>query len=144
METEQPWLRVDINLAAKLPWGKSRPMPSPRSWTRWAHEVTERLEDIEPLLPDETSRLGPDGQLEIHGWQGMPEIDVECSPGGELRFGGMSLSAWQGVEVPRAWSDSERPRDPDPAEQLEALFARVRRALHIWMECAGVLLEDGQ
>ena len=37
--TDQPWLRVDIELRAGLEYGKAIPMPSAAKWTRWSREA---------------------------------------------------------------------------------------------------------
>lgn len=132
-ETEQPWLRVDVKLHATLPWGKALPMPSQSALAAWAHEVVGRLESTEPLLPDEAVEETDDGNLAILAWQGTPEVRATCTPGGVLMLDRVVLAAWQSINPPRIWDDPDR-EDDDPAEQLDALFARVRRALHVWME----------
>lgn len=78
------------------------------------------------------------------GWQGLPTVDVECGPDGELRFGGVKLAAFQMIELPRQWDDPEREPDEHPARQLRELLGRVRSALHAWMESLDVLRDTGE
>ena len=139
IETDRPAMRLDVVLAATLPYGKSRPLPSESTWKKWVMEVRERLESIEPILSPEMTREGAHGRLEVLGWQGLPTVDVECGPEGELCFGGVKLAAFQMIELPRQWDDRERESDEYPARQLRELLGRVRSALHAWMESLDLL-----
>lgn len=132
--TERPWLRVDTTLRASLLMGQPIPMPKAATWARWAREAVERLEQIERLVPDEAVREGHNGMPKILAWQGEPTVEATCGADGELRLAGITLSAWQSIELPRVWDDPERDPDDHPAEQLAAMFARVRAALHAWTE----------
>ena len=133
LKTEQPWLRVDVKLVATLPWGKPVPMPPQTVLKAWMHEVVGRLESTEPLLPDEVVEETEDGNLAILAWQGTPELRATCAPDGALKLERVELAAWQSINLPRIWDHPER-EDDGPDEQLDAFFARVRRALHVWME----------
>ncbi len=55
-----------------------------------------------------------------------PEVKASCNPHGELRLEASSVSAFQGVDLPRVWNDSDREPDDDPYDQLAAMFQRVR------------------
>ena len=140
VRTEPSPLRVDVSLRASLPYGKAIAMPTPMVWARWAREVHERLEHIEPLVPKKTTREARDGQLEILAWQTDPTAKVACEPGGELRLEAVEIAAGQLIELPRHWDDSERRADEHPAGQLHELFHRVRASLHAWMQAVDHLL----
>jgi hypothetical protein len=133
-ETERPWLRVDIKLRAGLEWGKGIPMPSPATWTKWSREALGRLEKIERLVSDEVVRETHDGFHSVLAWQGDPEVKATCNALGELRLEAISVSAFQGIDLPRKWSDSERESDEHPHAQLRAMFERLKAALHAWGE----------
>jgi hypothetical protein len=132
--TERPWLRVDIELRAGLEYGKAIPMPSALKWTRWSREAIGRLENVEPLVTGDVFREAPSGFHAILAWQGEPELKVICTPAGELRLADISIRAFQGIDLPRRWGDTEGPADDDPHEQLSAMFNRVRAALYAWGE----------
>jgi hypothetical protein len=134
VETERPWLRIDIKLRAGLEFGKSIPMPPPSTWAKWSREAIGRLENIERLVSEDVTRETPEGRHAILAWQGDPEIKVTCSPVGGLRLEAISLSAFQVIELPRQWDDPEREPDDDPREQLVAMFRRVKAALYAWGE----------
>jgi hypothetical protein len=134
VRTERPWLRVDARLRASLPYGKPIALPSVSVWAAWSHEVMTRLEHIEPLVPEETTRTGRGGRLEVLGWQGEPEAELSCGPGGELRVKSVEVSSWQTIELPRQWDNPDREPDPGPERQLHAMFGRVKAALHAWTE----------
>lgn len=134
--TEPLWLRVNVELAARLHHGTDRPLPAAAAWRRWSHEVHERLTRIEPLVPEDWTRDGPDG-LEILAWQSSPTVDVECTPDGELRFQGVGLEAFQILRLPRQLDGDDEDEWPGP--QLDDLLGRVRAALHAWMETLDAL-----
>jgi hypothetical protein len=133
-ETEKPWLRVDIALRAAAPYGNPLPMPAKATWVQWVREAIGRLERIEPVVPPDNTREGDDGRLEILAWRGEPVIKAICTVEGELKLESVQLSAWQAIELPRQWDNSERDLDEQPHQQLREMFARVRSALHAWME----------
>ena len=134
IETEQPWLRIDIKLRAGLEWGKGIPMPAQATWARWSREALGRLETTEPLVSDDVVREIPGGQHAVLAWQGDPEVKATCNAAGELRVEAISVSAFQGIDLPRKWSDDEREPDEPPHEQLRAMFERLKAALHAWGE----------
>jgi hypothetical protein len=143
IETERPWLRVDIKLRAGLEWGKGIPMPAPATWAKWSREALGRLETIEPLVSEDVLRETADGRHAILAWQGNPEVKATCNPLGELRLESITVSAFQGIDLPRNWDDSEREPDDDPYDQLKAMFERVRAALYAWGEVMDHLRPSG-
>lgn len=130
IDTEPSYLRIDVKLRAATEYGKPLPLPAPSSWARWHRETMGRLENVEPLVPDERTREGSGGRLEILAWQAGPEITVTCDPTGELRLAGVTASAFQLIEIPRRWDDPDRPTDAHPHAQLVALLRRLKAALH--------------
>lgn len=134
-ETEPPVLRIDIKLRASLMPGKEIPMPSASTWAKWSKEAITRLDRVEPLIPPEDPiEETVDGGFAILAWQGDPVIKATCDAAGILKLSSISVSAFQLVEVPRHWDDSEREDDPHPHAQLRALLARVKAALFAWGE----------
>lgn len=140
VRTQRPWLRVDVTLHASALWGKEIPMPGSNTWARWAREAIGRLESIEPIVPEQTTRQARSGRLEILAWQGEPEVQVLCGPKGELRLRSVKVSAWQAIGLARKWDDPSRKPDTGTGEQLFALFKRVRAALQAWVEVTDHLL----
>ncbi len=133
-DTEQPWLRVDLRLSAMLTMGTSLPMPPQAKWSTWVHELMHRLERLEPLVGPETVREDDDGGLAILAWQGGPEVLSICDPTGQVRLMGVTIDAWQSIQLPRNWDDPDREPDEPLAPQLDALFVRLRAALQAWVE----------
>lgn len=144
VETERPFLRVDIKLQAGLPWGKGIPMPAATVWAKWSREALARLEDIEPLISEDAVRETPEGRLAILAWQGDPEAKITCNPLGELRLESLTVRAFQGIDLPRKWDDPEREPDEAPHAQLRAMFERVRAALYAWGEVMDHFRPGGQ
>jgi len=84
-------------------------------------------------VPEETTRETKEG-VEILAWQGEPVARVAIAPGGELKLESVKVSAFQLIELPRIWDDPDRKADEHPHHQLDALFKRVRAAMHAWRE----------
>ncbi|MBK8997740.1 MAG: hypothetical protein IPM35_18610 [Myxococcales bacterium] len=133
LKTDKPWLRVDIKLSATLPWETPMPMPSNAAWARWVREVTGRLDNIEPLTPEEKVRENEEGNLEVLAWQDVPSAECVCSEGGDLLLRALTISAFQILETPRHFDDPVQ-EDDGPEEQLREMFHRVRASLSAWMQ----------
>jgi hypothetical protein len=133
-ETERPWLRIDVSIRAGLAWGKGVPMPTPATWRKWSREALGRLEQIESLVSHDVVREDALGHQAVLAWQGEPEVTATCNALGELRLESISISAFQGIDLPRRWGDDEREPDETPHEQLRAMFDRLKAALHAWGE----------
>ena len=131
--TEQPYVRVDIQLSASAPYGKPLPMPSKAAWAKWVHETVERLDHVEPLLPDETVRANRMGMTEVLAWQQEPKATTVCSTTGDLLLESVELSAGQLIMLPRLLDSPEEP-DEGPEDQLIQLCGRVRASLSAWMQ----------
>lgn len=138
-ETERPWLRIDISIRAGLEWGNGIPMPSPATWRKWSREVLGRLEESARLVGGDVVREDAHGHQVVLAWQGEPELKATCNALGELRLESISISAFQGIDLPRKWNDDEREPDEPPNEPLRAMFERLKVALHVWGEVMGHL-----
>lgn len=143
LQTERPWLRVDIKLRAGLVVGRSLAMPKPAAWARWSREALTRLESVEPLVTADVPREVSKGHHAILAWQGDPEIHLTCTPVGELRLESITVHAFQGIDLPRRWDHPDREPDDEPHEQLAAMFRRVKAALHAWGEVMDHLVATG-
>lgn len=128
--TEQPWLRVDVTLNATLPWDAPLPMPKVTAWRHWATEMVSRLAPFLPTESDEDER-----GLRVLSSRGEPEVCLECDSHGNLLLTGVHLSAWQGIDLPRQWSNSDREPDGWPEDDLADFLDRVHQALKEWEEC---------
>lgn len=131
IETERPWLQVFVTLEGLLPMGQSMPMPPQSALHAWAQEVVGRLGRTEPLPPGEVVEEISDGDS-LMGWQGTPQVRAGCAPDGVLMLERVELLAWETIDLPRIWEEPER-EDDGPEVQLAAFFARVYRAIAVWM-----------
>jgi hypothetical protein len=131
--TEQPQLRVDIELHATLPYGQPIAMPSGSAWAAWSREVLGRLEHIERLLPEQEFRDGAGEWPELLAWQGQPSLTVQCARDGELLLAGVSLDALVMLDLPRQWDSSEEP-DEGPEGAIAAMLSRLEGSLRAWGE----------
>ena len=131
--TNRPYIRIDIELSASAPYGKPLPMPSKTAWAKWVEETVERLDHIEPLLPNEVIRKNRMGMTEVLAWQGDPQVQALCAPGGELMLEKVAIAAFQIMELPRLLDSPDR-EDEGPESQIQELFGRVRASLMAWMQ----------
>jgi hypothetical protein len=134
IDTVAPCLRVDVILRASAPYDSPIPMPKPSAWAAWVKETTGRLEDVEPLLPEDAVRETDEGLLEVLAWKGDPEVTCHCGPGGELKLKQVELAAFVIITLPRQWDDSDREPDDQPDAQLAQFFGRVKASLYAWMQ----------
>jgi len=130
---EKPCVRVDIKLRAAAPYDKPLPIPPRATWAKWVEETVERLDRIEPLLPDEMLRQNRMGMTEVLAWQGEPTAKVVCKAGGDLLLERIEVAAMQIIELPRL-SDNPAEHEQGPGVELEELFGRVRASLMAWMQ----------
>jgi hypothetical protein len=136
--TERPWLRVDITLYATLPVYAPLPLPDASAWRRWAGEVTRRLAS---LLPTESPDVEEE-QSSLLSWRGDPGARLQCATDGQLWLTGVSLPAWQGIELSRQWDNPDREPDFETESQLADFCGRLSRALKEWAHCLRHLAED--
>jgi hypothetical protein len=133
LDTEQPWLRVDLTLRASLPLDSPLPLPGEAVWRRWLADVARCLA---PLLPTE---VGEERRL-VLSWRGEPEAQVHYASDGRLFLTGVELSAWQGIDLPRHWDDPDREPDQGPDDQLADFLEAVAEALDEWNRSLSHLL----
>ncbi|MFZ5890013.1 MAG: hypothetical protein ACOY0T_03010 [Myxococcota bacterium] len=139
LETEKPYIRVDIKLTARAPYGQPLPMPSKAAWANWAPETMGRLETTEPLAPNPDTRVNRMGMLEILAWKEQPKVTAVCAPTGDLLLEAVEISAGQIVELPRVRDGSDETPDSGPDDELAELFSRVRASLTAWMQAVDQL-----
>jgi hypothetical protein len=139
VETARPWLRIDVQLRAGLEVGQSIPMPSPAQWAMWRREAMGRW-NAQLVTADVSHETAGGRSRAIPAWQGDPEVHATCDRRGELRLESLSLSAFQGIDLPRAWDDTGHQRDGDPGEPLTKMFERLKVAFAAWAEAVDRLV----
>lgn len=73
-------------------------------------------------------------------WLGEPEGEVKLGPDGNLELHGVRLKAWQGIHLPRQWDDRSRRPDLSPRKQLERFARQLRDSLDAWARSLRLLL----
>ena len=134
--SEQPFLRVNVGLHASVPRDGFFPFPGSAAWRDWAAEVTSLVAPHFPMVADDDPE-----HPALNSWLEEPEIQLNCSPGGQLYLLGVSLAAGQMICLPRQWDDPEqRRRDLEPDAQLDELFERLEMGLDAWQGALDELL----
>jgi hypothetical protein len=133
-KTERPWLNMQIQLSATARNGVPLPNPKPAAWAKWAREAVGRLEATERIVPEKETRKAAGGRVSVLAWQSDPQITLVCDSAGRLGLGAVSVRASQRIDLPRKWDGLARPSDPHPRKALDAMFARLKAALHAWGE----------
>jgi hypothetical protein len=134
--TEKPWLRIDATLSAALPYGHPIAFPTPETWAAWARATTKQIVALEPKPARSTTGLPPSLK-----WQGAPAARVRSGADGVLRVERIELDAWQGIALPRRFSDTRRKPDPHPGTALDQMFHRLEHALKLWQHAVVTLLK---
>ena len=124
VDTERPWLRVDVALVARTHLDARVQLPGGASWKMWVLEIAAQM--------DAHLSIGVADDGAVQSWRGEPSVELRCGPGGQLFLTGVELEAWRMIELPRAWDDPALPRDPDPEPQIAALARDVSNALDVW------------
>ena len=134
LETDPPVLRVDLALRATIRGNQRVSLPLPDAWARWAHETVTRLDRVEPMLPRTRHRKIAGGRTAILAWQGAPDVRATCTTDGALLLDCVAVRAFQLVQLPRQWDDPDRPEEPGPERELEAMAKRVKASLNGWTQ----------
>lgn len=134
--TEKPWLRIDATLSASLPYGHPIAFPAPDVWATWARATTKSIVALETKPARATHGLPPSLK-----WQGSPAARVRAGADGVLRVERIELDAWQGIALPRRFSDPRRKPDPHPGPALDQMFHRLEHSLKLWQHAVVTLLK---
>lgn len=134
--TERPWVRVDVELHATLPWGQPLRLRGPDDLRCW---ITEIPRVLEPMLRTKVERNGR-GIEAVHACLGEPEARVSCDRSGALLLLGVELKFWRAVQLPRSSELDEVVPDGGTKDQLERLARDARAALVAWKQSLKLLL----
>lgn len=131
--TQPRLLRIDLTLHATLPHGSTTPTPAPDIWAPWVASVEEKLEKMLPAVSGGRKAM-------VMGWRGDVEIGARFTPDATFSLLGISVSAFQFVQIPRIWDNPKRrEKEKGPNKQLDQLARRFRSALDVWMASIGEL-----
>lgn len=137
--TEQPWVRVDVDLHATLPWGQPLRLRGTEIMRRWIAEVPGAL----PMLRTKVERSAR-GVEAVHACLGEPEAHVRCGPSGDLLLLSVELKSWRAVRLSRASELEDVQLEGETMPELEQLAADARAALEAWTRSLQLLLPPGR
>jgi hypothetical protein len=88
------------------------------------------MERLSP--PDLGEAVGEEGEGALF-WLGSPAARLACGRDGQLTLSGVSLKAFQGIELPRQWDNPERAWNERGCEaQLESLCVWIHETRKVW------------
>jgi hypothetical protein len=133
--TERRWIRVDLSLRARLPYGSTTPMPEPALFGGWTAAAVKDADAAFTHLEEKSGRV-----VAILGGHGDLEIQATCTPEGLGFLSGISIAGFRMVRVPRVWDTPERrAAEADSHRDLRRLAGTFRRALDGWTESISTL-----
>ncbi len=121
-------MRVDLELRGALPYGTTTPMPDSQILGSWTNSAEEKLDK---LLTEFSERAGQ--IVSVTGGHELISVEARSSPGGTLFLGGVAVSGFRLVRMPRVWDDPGRQRtEKGNDEELAQLCRRFRDAIDEW------------
>jgi hypothetical protein len=127
LKTKPQYIRVDLELFARLPYGSTSTIPDARTFGSWAESVKQKLKVLNE------SKWRKEKLVAILGWLGEVQIESKCDSAGCLSFQAVSISGFLMVRVPRMWNDSERQDAEKGAEaELSLLAQKFKHSMQEW------------
>jgi len=126
--------RIDLELRAALPAGSAAPLPDAQTFHSWAEQLDRQLGG---LWTEFRQRRG---RPTVTGGLGNVKLSVECKDEGLLSLGGLTVSGFRIVRVPRRWENPDRHRaEKDLDKQLALVARQFGEALQKWTRSIGEL-----
>ncbi len=134
-KTSPRFVRVDVRLAATLPYGSTMPLPESDLFAAWTASVNEQLGKILAEVRQRQGRV-----TAVLGHAGDLEAECRCAGSGVISVTRLSVSGFRLARVPRVWDDPVRRGAERPVErEMERLATTVRAAFDAWArEIAGL------
>lgn len=134
-KTAPRFVRVDLRLAATLPYGSTTPVPQSDLFAAWTASVSKHIGEVLTEVRERQGRV-----TAVLGYAGELEAECRCDAGGVLSIAGLSVSGFRLVRVPRVWDDPERRKAEQPMErEMRRLAATLRAGVDGWARGIGEL-----
>jgi hypothetical protein len=128
VRTERRWVRVDLSLHARLPYGSTTPLPGPQLFTGWTAAVEQHMDATFTEIKEKQGRI-----VAILGGDTDLDVRAQYKSGGVLSLNGVSISAFRIVHVPRVWDDpARREAERNANDELNGVAQMFRTALDDW------------
>jgi hypothetical protein len=135
-KTQQRWIRVDLELYARLPYGATAPIHDAELFGSWITSVGEKLSGLLTEIKERQQRV-----VAVLGACEEVEVDARCSSEGLVSLKGVSISGFRIVRIPRIWDDPRRRKaEKDIGGELISLARRLRDASEVWTESIAELV----
>jgi hypothetical protein len=128
IRTERRWVRVDLSLHARLPYGSTTPMPEPEVFAGWTAAVEEYIGTTFTEIKEARGRI-----VAILGGHTDLDVQAQYKSGDVLSLNAVTISAFRIVRVPRVWDDPLRREAERKANHELARVAQMfRTAIDDW------------
>jgi hypothetical protein len=135
IRTDRRWIRVNLLLRAKLPYGSTTAMPEPDMFGAWTASVVESADVAFTEVEEKKGHI-----VAILGGHGDLEVQARCNPDGVPSLTGLEISGFRLIAIPRVWDDPERVKgEKDPGADLRRLAQRYKTARDNWAESVSQL-----
>ena len=128
IKTERRWVRVDLSLHARLPYGSTTPMPEPQMFAGWTAAVEQHADAAFTDIKEKQGRI-----VAIFGGHTDLDVQAQCKSGGVLSLNGVSIAGFRIVHVPRVWDDPvRREAERNAGGELDRVARTFKTALDDW------------
>lgn len=126
--TKPRFIRVDLELFARLPYGSKTVIPKAQIFGSWADAIKKKLDKVIIESKWRQERL-----VAVLGSLQEIKIQSKCDPAGHLSIEEISIEGFRIVRVPRMWDDPDR-RDAEKsaAAELLRLARKFQYSLDEW------------
>jgi hypothetical protein len=127
-KTEPRFVRVDLELYARLPYGSTTAIPEAQTFGSWADSIKQKLDKAFAESNWRQGRL-----VAVLGAVEDINVESKCNSAGGLSITGVSIAGFRIVRVPRMWDDPDRRNaEKGAATELSKLAQKFKYSLDQW------------
>jgi hypothetical protein len=127
-KTEPRFVRVDLELYARLPYGSTTAIPEAQAFGSWSDSIKQKFNKMFTESKWRQGRL-----VAVLGAAEDVNIESKCDSAGRLSIIGVSIGGFRIVRVPRMWDDPDRrDAEKDPSAELSKLAQKFKYSLDEW------------
>jgi hypothetical protein len=127
-KTKPRFIRIDLELYARLPHGSKSAIPEAQTFGSWADSIRQKLDKALHESKWNQGRL-----VAVLGALGELNIESGCDSAGRLSITGVTITGFRILRVPRVWNDLDRQDAEKGAErELSGLAQKFKYSIDEW------------